>query len=185
MIAIGILLILLIAFLTVAVVLGGGETATLDTFNVEVTTSLVGFFAIGAAAAIVAVIGLWLVVAGISRSRRREREMERLRRQADSAAARERAAEQPSAEGAAATTTATATTGAAPGEPGDLSRPESYEAAAAAGSTDRAPGEEQPAHDPYARDTDQFASGEPAPIPDQPTSEREDQRDADRGPAHR
>lgn len=174
MIAIGILLILVVAALVVGIVLNGGETATIEAFNVEVTASVTGFFAIGAGAAIVAVIGLWFVVAGVSRSRRRKREMERLRRQADSAAARERATEEEADAVAPAGPIAMDDTASGTEATQPPVRPADEPATDAYGTA--MPPEPAPRPAPEAG---------PTPIPGQPTGDREDQPNADWGSAHR
>lgn len=94
MIAIGILLILVAVVIVTAVGVGGDTTASLEAFNATVTTSLAGFFAIGAGTALVLVLGVWLLASGIGRARQRRREWNDLRQQAAAAAPAASATEQ-------------------------------------------------------------------------------------------
>lgn len=182
MIAIGILLLVVIAAITVVVILNGNDTATLAAFNVEVSTSVTGFFAIGAAVAVVALVGLWFIVAGISRSRRRHREMARLRRQADAAAARERTDQPADSEQAPEPAHAEPTVGSTGTEPtsGAHAAPTTSEPTSGAYGDPNA----QPYAAPYGASPAEPGTGS-ATIPGQPGGERDPDHGADLGPAHR
>ncbi len=76
---VALIIVVFVILFAVAVVSAGGDPVTLDLRVGTVHTTVAGVFAMGAATVVVAVIGLWLLRAGIRRARRRRAEMRRLR----------------------------------------------------------------------------------------------------------
>jgi ABC-type nickel/cobalt efflux system permease component RcnA len=85
MAVLGLVVLLLVAVVAVAAIVGGGEPATLDLAGVEIGTTVTGVFLTGAGAVLLAMIGLWLTVKGLKRGRARRAEVRSLRDRARAA----------------------------------------------------------------------------------------------------
>lgn len=91
MIILGLILLVGAAVVTVSVISAGGDAVHLHLHWFTIRTNGGALFAVGAATLAVALIGLWILRAGLRRGRRRRREIKDLRHRAG--VGRERAAD--------------------------------------------------------------------------------------------
>lgn len=94
MIVLALLVLVAVAALALGAVVRGGDDVSIDLGSFTVNTDAAGMFLTGAAAMLLAAVGLWLLRRGMKRSRARRHEMHELRDRAkrdDEAARRERA----------------------------------------------------------------------------------------------
>jgi len=74
MLVLGLLLIAAAAVVTVGTLYDGGETATVEILGRSYETTVAGVFVVGAITALVFMIGVWALLAGMGRSRRKRAE---------------------------------------------------------------------------------------------------------------
>ena len=119
MLVLGLLLIAAAAVVTVGTLYDGGETATVEILGRSYETTVAGVFVVGAITALVFMIGVWALLAGMGRSRRKRAERkeakarqhdsvktleeERAELRAENERLSEKLAERPSATGSGAT----------------------------------------------------------------------------------
>ncbi|MBA2507826.1 MAG: hypothetical protein H0V32_03785 [Nocardioidaceae bacterium] len=84
MAVLGIIVVILAAVVAVVLVRQGSDLVTLGLPGVDVDTTVAGVFGIGAACAVLVLLGLALIVGGARRSSRRRKEVKQLRREAGS-----------------------------------------------------------------------------------------------------
>ncbi len=84
MVVLGVIVLIVVAVVAVVIVLQGGDPVSLDLPGFDVDTTAAGVFGIGAACAVLALLGLALMVGGARRGNRRRKEVKQLRREADS-----------------------------------------------------------------------------------------------------
>lgn len=80
MVVLGIVILLVVAVVSLAVIVNGGDPAVVDFGVFDVKTTTTGAFVLGALALLLGVLGLLLVLKGIARSRRRAKDHKQLRR---------------------------------------------------------------------------------------------------------
>jgi ABC-type nickel/cobalt efflux system permease component RcnA len=81
MLVLGLLLILGAALITVGAFFDAGETATVEILGQTLTTTAAGVFVIGAATMLVFLVGVWCLMAAMSRGRRKRAERKQARSQ--------------------------------------------------------------------------------------------------------
>ena len=79
----GLILLVVAAGAIIGVFANGGTDTRLDLGLFHVGTTVAGVFIAGAATLLIAVLGLWLLKAGLARTRRRRQEVKALRLQAE------------------------------------------------------------------------------------------------------
>ncbi|CAN5786064.1 hypothetical protein BH20ACT6_BH20ACT6_24510 [soil metagenome] len=84
MVVLGVIILIVVAVVAVIIVRQGGDPVALDLPGFDVDTTAAGVFGIGAACALLALLGLALMVGGVRRSNRRRKEVKQLRREAES-----------------------------------------------------------------------------------------------------
>ncbi len=78
----GLILLVVAAGAIIGVFANGGTDTRLDLGLFHLDTTVAGVFIAGAATLLIAVLGLWLLKAGLARTRRRRQEVKALRNQA-------------------------------------------------------------------------------------------------------
>jgi membrane protein implicated in regulation of membrane protease activity len=127
MLVLGIILLVVAAGFFVAVLFGGGGQATVDLGGLNVTMNTFAVFLLGMGTVILAVLGLWLIMAGLRRANRRRQDKKELNRLSRKLEARETpsAAETASSTGAPTAGSAQSSGGAPTTESTATSGPES------------------------------------------------------------
>ncbi len=144
MLVLGLLLIVAASVVTVGALYDGGESATVEILGRSYETTVAGVFVVGAITALVFMIGVWAVLAGMGRSRRKRAERkeakarqrdsvktleeERAELRAENERLAEKLAERPGATGSGATAAGAtgAATSAGPSTTGDHAAHDSY-----------------------------------------------------------
>jgi ABC-type nickel/cobalt efflux system permease component RcnA len=83
MVVLGFLLIAVAVLAALGVAISSSSTASLEGFGFELETTTALVYFAGAASALVAIVGLWLMTKGTARSYRRRREVRSLRQEVD------------------------------------------------------------------------------------------------------
>ncbi len=142
MTVVGLLILLVVAVVAVVVVLTGGDAATVGFDWFEIDTDVTGVFLAGVGCVVFAVLGLWLLKVGLSRSSQRRAEMRSLRKKAE-AAEKQRHIESSGSRAPGSTPSPSASVSPPPSSPVDSSqrqRPSSAPPSTASTATPRSSG---------------------------------------------